>query len=220
MAIILNIDNAVNSASVCLARDAQLLRLESNELQKDQAAWLHMAIQRIMKEEQLGMKDIDAIAVTIGPGSYTGLRIGLSTAKGLCFALQIPLICINTLELMASTLLREDADFFCPMIDARRMEVFTACYNRKMEALMQPCALVLQVNSFDEWLQTGKVVFSGNGAEKFRKLVDHPNALFNTKTINATAMRHIAENNFGQKKFADVAYAAPFYGKEFYSSTQ
>lgn len=217
MAIILNIDTSVSSASVCLAGDAQSLQFAFNENQQDHAAWLHMIIQRLIADAKLRIKDIEAIAVTIGPGSYTGLRVGLSTAKGLSFALNIPLITINTLEMMANAVIDEEADHYCPLIDARRMEVFMAVYNKSLEPVVEPCAMILDPTSFNSLLQSGKTIFSGNGTEKLRKMVNHPNALYNNKTATAKDMTRLAEFNFVKKKFADIAYSEPFYIKEFYS---
>lgn len=218
MAIILHIDTAVNSASVCLARDARALQFAWNENQKDHAAWLHAAIEGLMSNAGMMLKDVQAVAVTIGPGSYTGLRIGLATAKGLCFALQIPLICINTLEMMAYALLHEEADYFCPMIDARRMEVFMACYDKKMGTVIAPCAMIVEAGHFDALLRSGKVIFSGNGSGKLKKLIDHPHAMFSDITTTAAHMIRMAENNYAEKRFNDVAYTEPFYIKEFYST--
>jgi len=216
MAIILNIDTAINSASVCLSKEAKSLQFALNSDQKDHASWLHPAIQTVIAEAGMQTKDLEAIAVTIGPGSYTGLRVGLSAAKGLCFALNIPLISINTLELMAHTVKNEEADFFCPLIDARRMEVFMAVYNKNMEAVIKPCAMIIEKNSFDILLQSGKIIFSGNGSEKIKKVVSGPNALFKNSTTTAADMVNLSENKFLEKKFEDIAYTEPFYIKEFY----
>src|SRR5215831_19352433 len=125
MPIILNIDTSVESASVCLSNDGDVVGLSVNNNKKDHAAWLHRAIQELVKNTGLTLSDLDAIAISIGPGSYTGLRIGLSAAKGLCYALNIPLISVNTLQMMAHAARKEDVQFICPLIDARRMEVFT-----------------------------------------------------------------------------------------------
>jgi tRNA threonylcarbamoyladenosine biosynthesis protein TsaB len=220
MAIILNIDTAVSSASVCIARDAQCLQFAYNDNQQDHASWLHVAIQKLIADAGLTIKDIEAIAVTIGPGSYTGLRVGLSTANGLSFAINIPLITINTLEMMANAIIDEPVDYYCPLIDARRMEVFMAVYNKNLEPVIQPCATILEPTSFNSLLSSGKIIFSGNGTEKLRKLVDHPNALYSNKVATAKDMMRLAEYNFVEKKFADVAYSEPFYIKEFYSSAR
>jgi len=217
MAIILNIDTAISTASVCLSKDAHPLQLALNNNQQDHASWLHVAMKNVIARAGLSVNDLEAIAVTIGPGSYTGLRVGLSAAKGLCFALDIPLISINTLELMAFAVKNEEADLFCPLIDARRMEVFMAVYDKNMEAVIRPCAMIIEQNSFDLLLLSGKIIFSGNGAEKIRKIVSHPNAIFKDLTTTASDMVSLSENKFFGKKFADTIYAEPFYIKEFYS---
>ncbi|MGZ5220266.1 MAG: tRNA (adenosine(37)-N6)-threonylcarbamoyltransferase complex dimerization subunit type 1 TsaB [Chitinophagaceae bacterium] len=217
MAIILNIDTAVESASVCLAKDAESIQLAVNREQKDHAGWLHSIIRRIISDSALKLKDIEAVAVSIGPGSYTGLRVGLSAAKGLCFALGIPLITINTLEMMAYAARTEDADFICPLIDARRMEVFMAVYSKNMQVIVQPCAMIIKPDSFDHLLASGKILFSGNGSKKLQEAIVHRNAIFNN--INATAinMVNLSEKSFVEKSFAELAYVEPFYIKEFYS---
>lgn len=217
MAIILNIDTAVDTASVCLSREVHSLQFAWNENKQDHASWLHVAIKKLIADAGLTIKDIEAIAVTIGPGSYTGLRVGLSTAKGLSFAMSIPLITINTLEMMANAVVNEEVDFFCPLIDARRMEVFTAVYDKKLETIIEPCAMILEPVSFNSLLQSGKIVFSGNGADKYRKMINHPNALFSSKEATAIDMIRLSAYKFAEKKFADVAYTEPFYIKEFYS---
>jgi len=217
MAIILNIDTAISTASVCLSKEALSLQFALNGNQQDHASWLHLAIKTVIAGSGLSVKDLEAVAVTIGPGSYTGLRVGLSTAKGLCFALGIPLISINTLEVMAFAVKNGEADLFCPLIDARRMEVFMAVYNKKMEAIVSPCAMVVEENSFDSLLASGKIIFSGNGVEKIKKVICHPNAIFENLTTTAADMVKLSANNFIEKKFADTAYTEPFYIKEFYS---
>lgn len=217
MAIILNIDTAINSASVCLSEEGQSLQFALNGNQQDHASWLHVAIKKLIADAGLSVKDLEAIAVTIGPGSYTGLRVGLSAAKGLCFALNIPLIGINTLDVMADAVKKEDADFYCPVIDARRMEVFMAVYNKDMGTIINPCAMIIEENSFDSLLASGKIIFSGNGSEKIRKIICHPNAIFKNLTTTAADMAGLSENKFAEKKFADTAYTEPFYIKEFYS---
>src|SRR6266513_982784 len=130
MSLLLNIDTAIETASICLSKDGNVLHLSINENQKDHAAWLTVAIQEMMQNSGYQLNQLNAIAVTIGPGSYTGLRVGLSTAKGLCYVLKIPLLTIGTLEMMAFAAKQNPVDLLCPMIDARRMEVFTAVYDK------------------------------------------------------------------------------------------
>lgn len=220
MAIILNIDTAIESASVCLAKGGDSLAFAVNSIQKDHAAWLHPEIQRILSDTGIHLKDIEAVAVTIGPGSYTGLRVGLSAAKGICFALNIPLICINTLELMARTAIDIEvrADLICPLIDARRMEVFMAAYTNTMQEIIKPCAMIIDGHSFDFLLASNKIAFLGNGSKKLQNLIVHGNAIFNNIVSTATDMTRLSEQLFTEKKFADLAYVEPLYIKEFYST--
>ena len=217
MAIILNIDSAVETASVCLAIQAKLIQFAINSNQKDHASWLHPVIQKLISKTDLNLRDIEAIAITIGPGSYTGLRVGLSAAKGLCFALKIPLIAINTLEMMAAAIMETEADFICPLIDARRMEVFMAVYNKQNQEIIKPCAMIIEPDSFNYLLASGKILFSGNGSEKLKKIIVHPNAIFNNTKATASDMVYISEKKFLEKKFVDLVCAEPFYIKEFYS---
>jgi tRNA threonylcarbamoyladenosine biosynthesis protein TsaB len=218
MARILNIDTAIDSASVCLAKEAMPLQFAINSNQRDHASWLHPAIQRTTADAGIALKDIEAVAVTIGPGSYTGLRVGLSAAKGLCFALNIPLICINTLELMAYAGIDTEADLVCPLIDARRMEVFMAVYNKNMQEIIKPRAMIVDKHSFDSMLATNKIAFLGNGSKKLQNLIVHDNAIFNNIAATATNMIPLSERLFTEKKFANLAYIEPLYIKEFYST--
>lgn len=220
MAIILNIDTAVESASVCLAKGGRSLQFAINSNQKDHSSWLHVTIQKIIVDTDTNLKDLEAVAVTIGPGSYTGLRVGLSTAKGLCFALNIPLIAINTLELIAYAVEKDGADFICSLIDARRMEVFMAVYDKKMEEIVKPVAMIIEPDSFDSLLASGKILFSGNGSKKLQNSIVHSNAIFNNTVASAADMAPLSERLFVEKNFANLAYVEPFYIKEFYSPSR
>jgi tRNA threonylcarbamoyladenosine biosynthesis protein TsaB len=188
MAFILNINTATNPASVCLARDTQTLSFAQSTYQKDHASWLHPAVKQIIADAGLSIKDTEAIAVTTGPGSYTGLRIGLSAAKGLSFALNIPLIAINLLEVMARAAKTERADFFCPVIDARRMEVFMAVYDKNMETVVAPCAVIVEPGSFFSLQARGKIVFIGNGSEKIKQTISHSNVIFSNRVVSSMDM--------------------------------
>lgn len=220
MALLLNIDTAVEIASICVAKDGEVLFVSGNEKQKDHASWLHVAIKEIFENNNLEIRSIDAVAVTQGPGSYTGLRISMATAKGICYALDKPLITLNTLLVMANAAKYNDADLLCPMIDARRMEVFTAIYKGDLRLVKDPVALVLSENSFDEELKNNSICFFGNGSNKYQKIKDHPNAIFSEVKFDATAMVSLAEENFDKKDFADLAYAEPLYLKEFYTPSK
>ena len=222
MALILNIDTATEYASVCLSRNGKLLAIQSNANQKDHASFVQPAIQRIVNEAGTSLSSIDAIAVANGPGSYTGLRVGLSTAKGLCYALDKPLILINTLEIIATAALENVSEMssgalVCPMIDARRMEVFTAVYDSEMNNVMKPAALIVDETSFAHLLNERVIVFCGSGARKFENLIAHNNAKFFHINHDARHMQTIAEKMYLLKSFADKAYSEPYYLKEFFT---
>jgi len=179
-------------------------------------------LQELQKHAQENKITIDAVAVSSGPGSYTGLRIGVSTAKGLCYGAGKPLISVCTLATIArmaidNRLYKGDGDFLIvPMIDARRMEVYTANFNSKGEQLTQVEAKILDQTSYAAELAAGPVLFTGNGAEKFRELVgDNPNAFFAPQEPHAAGMRIIAANKLMGKEFEDNAYFEPFYLKDF-----
>ena len=216
MALILNIDTAIDSASVCLAKDGGILSLKKNE-QKDHAAWLHPAIKEIFEKNNSELKTIDAIAVTGGPGSYTGLRIGMATAKGICYALNKPLITLNTLEVMANAAKEEEADLLCPMIDARRMEVFTAIYSKDLQIIKEPAAIEINEKSFDKELSTNSICYFGNGSLKFQPIKKNKSAIFSNIISDASSMIYLSVEKFKQKEFADLAYAEPLYLKEFHT---
>lgn len=188
-----------------------------NTAQKEAAGWLHPAIRELLQAHGFALAQLNAVAVMAGPGSYTGLRVGMATAKGLCYALKIPLVTVNTLQAMALAALPEPADLLCPMIDARRMEVFTAVYNRQLEVVAPPKAVILEPGTFAELLKENTIAFSGNGSTKFRTLLQHSHARFSTLTTDATHLAVLAHRQFVQGQLADLAYAEPFYGKEFYS---
>jgi len=220
MALILNIDTAVDVASICLAKDGEVLSIAMNKSQKDHASWLHIAIKEIFEKNGLELGLVDAIAVTGGPGSYTGLRIGMATAKGICFALNKPLISLNTLLVMANTAKDKSADLLCPMIDARRMEVFTAIYTRELEIVKDPAAITLNENSFAEYLSNNSICFFGNGSNKFQAIEKSSQAFFSDIKTDASSMISLSEKSFSEKKFADLAYAEPLYLKEFYTPSK
>ena len=224
MSLLLHIDTAVENASVCISKDGLLLHMAENKNQKDHAGWIHPAIEELIKKTGFRLQDLDAIAVSNGPGSYTGLRVGLATAKGLCYALNISLITLNTLEVMTIAAIENTLDsrlsttdfFFCPMIDARRMEVFTALYDKELKTIQPPHARVIDEKSFHEELNDRKILFFGNGAEKCKPFIKQPNALFVIIEHSVSCMIQLAEQKMKAKDFADIAYAEPFYIKDFH----
>lgn len=219
---ILCIDASVQMASVALANNQQLVALKKCTEQKEHAAFIQPAIQELLAQQQISSSQLAAIAVTAGPGSYTGLRVAMASAKGLCYALQIPLITINTLYVMAVAAKAQYPHevLFCPLIDARRMEVFTAVYTYTLETVLEPQALILDDKSFDAFLSKHTVCFFGNGSAKWQQLCMHKNAQFPEVTWDASSMITPAWQMFTDKAFASLAYAAPFYLKEFQSTSK
>lgn len=220
MAYILNIDTAVETASICLSNEGELIGFSENEKQKEHAAWLQPGIHKLLTGAGIQLTDLQAIAVSNGPGSYTGLRIGLSSAKGLCYALNIPLIAINTLDMMAAAVIQTEADLLCPMIDARRMEVYTAVYNKKSARVVEPQALILDEKSFLDILETNTILFFGNGSIKYKMFAKGKNAIFKDIKTDAKSLINISYNRFRVKNFDSVAYTQPLYIKEFHSSVR
>ncbi|MBC7687659.1 MAG: tRNA (adenosine(37)-N6)-threonylcarbamoyltransferase complex dimerization subunit type 1 TsaB [Aquabacterium sp.] len=223
MSLILNIETSTASAFVSLGLSGETLKAVHNEEQKDHARFLQPAIQLLLNDAGITINHIDAIAVSAGPGSYTGLRVAMASAKGLSYALKKPLISISTLEIMAFSAILENegtsdlaSTLFCPMIDARRMEVFTALYNPALKVVMQPCAMILDNNSFAYWLLKNKILFFGNGAAKFRSFASNENAIFLPILNNVLAMSKLTHQKYLQHNFADLAYSEPFYLKEFF----
>jgi len=218
MSLILNIDTALNRASVCLAENGRPVRLVVQEDKKDNTAWLHVTIADMLKKNNIVAGDLQAVGVSIGPGSYTGLRVGLAAAKGLCYALQKPLVAISTLKMMALAAKNEATDLICPLIDARRMEVFTAIYDSSLREKKSPHPLVIDETSFASLLDEHEIVFCGNGMEKLRPLIQHHHATFSGSHSDATQLAILSHESFTANAFADLAYTEPLYIKEFYSA--
>ena len=225
MATIINIDTSTEVCSVSLSKDGNLIGLKENKDGLKHAQLVTLYIQDLLKEANLEIKNLDAIAVSKGPGSYTGLRIGVSTAKGLCYGAQIPLIAISTLQAMSVDAINkskntEDDTWFCPMIDARRMEVFCAFYDKNNNIQKDISAEIIDEKSFEEILNNRKVVFFGNGAEKCKNSITHKNAIFiNNIKASAVNMAALSNESFINKQFEDVAYFEPFYLKDFVATT-
>ena len=217
MSLILNIDTALDVASVCLTKDEEILSFAINENHRDQAGWLHLVINEMLINNNVAPNQLGAVAVSIGPGSYTGLRVGLAAAKGLCYALNIPLIAVSTLKMMAFAVKEEATAFICPMIDARRMEVFVAVYDKSLREKVSPHALVIDENSFIPLLSSSEILFCGNGSKKLQPLIKNNNALFSNTSSNASHLAVLSQICFLKNDFADLAYTEPLYIKEFYS---
>ena len=220
MSLILNIDTALDTASVCLSEDGNVLEISFSDNQKDHVSWLHTEIAELLQKSGHQIKDLNAIAVSIGPGSYTGLRVGLAAAKGFCYALQIPLITINSLKIIAFAVKDEAIDIICPLIDARRMEVFTAVYDKALREKISPHAMVVDEKSFASFLLSGKVLYCGNGVKKLQPIISNSNAIFSNTIADASHLSRLSFNCYNNKEFADLAYAEPLYIKEFYSAVR
>ena len=220
MALILSMETSTTVCSVALAQDGRLIGQSELRLEKSHSSHITVLIQQLLENTGFKNEDISAIAVSGGPGSYTGLRIGTSTAKGLCYALDIPLIAVSTLQAMAQETIQFTPNaenyLFCPMIDARRMEVYTGLYSGSLEEIEKDQALVLEEDSFQEKLKTNKILFFGNGAAKWQTLLGpNANALFLKSVIpSAEAVSELAWQRFQTGQFEDVAYYEPFYVKE------
>ena len=221
MALILYLETATTVCSVALAEGNNLLALKEENNGFTHAEHLTIFIEEVLAISSKKASDLQAIVVSKGPGSYTGLRIGVSTAKGLCYGLQIPLIGINSLTSMALGAAKKHATIncFCPMIDARRMEVYTACCDSNGAEITATEAHILEVDSFLAQLNTQKVLFFGDGAAKFETLCIHPNAVFvNDCLPSAANMIALGHQLFIEQNFEDTAYFEPYYLKEFYTT--
>ncbi len=217
MAIILNIETATKNCSVSLSENENILALaELNEGQFSHAEKLHTFILDVIKQSKKTIQDIDAIAVSKGPGSYTGLRIGVSAAKGLCFALDIPLISIATLTSLSHAISVNKGEFIIPLLDARRMEVYCAIFDNNNQQIQKTKAEIIDENSFLEFLEKGKTYFLGDGADKCKEIITHKNAIFLDGYFpSAKEMVKLSSKKYDNKIFEDVAYFEPYYLKDF-----
>ncbi len=216
MAVILNLETATTNCSVSVARDGQLLALrEENSKNYSHSEQLHLFIEEVLQEAQLSMQDLEAVAVSKGPGSYTGLRIGVAAAKGLCFALNLPLIATPTLESLARQVEIDDG-YLIPMLDARRMEVYATVLNAQFETLRETRAEVINGDSFSEYSEKANVYLLGSGATKCKEILDHPNIEFRDDLVpSAKEMAFMSHQRFTRGTFEDLAYFEPYYLKEF-----
>lgn len=219
MAKILLIETATQVCSVALSIDGNIVSAKEETGQNLHARNLTLFIDEVIKSAGLSYQDLDAIAVSKGPGSYTGLRIGVSTAKGLCFALDKPLIAIATLQMIAKGFLIENPGYtalICPMIDARRMEVYTTFFDAELQVVEPTSAKIIDEFSFDDLLSKNTITFIGDGAAKCSETLTHANSRFVQANFNsAKYMAQLAEEAFSGQNFEDVAYFEPFYLKDF-----
>ena len=216
MATVLHIETATKNCSVSLGVKGNLIVHEAfNDNSYSHAEKLHALISETVHKAGANFKDLDAVAVSQGPGSYTGLRIGVSAAKGLCFALDIPLMAIPTLQILAQGVNIEKG-LKVPMLDARRLEVYSAIYDTKNLMIREVEAEIINDQSFKDSLDKGQVHFFGDGAEKCKSLIQHKNAHFIDNVFpSAKEMVAMAYDKFSNKLYEDVAYFEPFYLKDF-----
>ena len=226
MALILSIETSERFCSAAVSRNYDLIGTLEIKDEKSHASLLTVLIQKLFAEKEINLKEIDAVAISKGPGSYTGLRIGVSVSKGICYALNVPLISINTLQVLCHALLKNEKSKFikssesnfilCPMIDARRMEVYMAFFDKKGEQKNDITATLVQENSFSDLLKLNNIVFFGSGAEKCKNIIQHKNAFyFDNIWPNAIDMISLAYDSYLLKSFENTAYFEPFYLKDF-----
>ena len=218
--MLLCIETSGKNCSVALFEGLQLVSIrEVHTEQFSHSENLHVFIEQVLKESNLQPKAIKAIVISAGPGSYTGLRIGVATAKGLCYGWDIPLIALPTLRILAEQVTYEftDIEYIIPMIDARRMEVFTSVYSHDFSPILGERAEILTESTFDTYLNKGKTIFLGDGITKFQAICKHKNAYFwENKFPSAKQMGRLALKKYQAQAFEDIAYFEPFYLKEVY----
>jgi tRNA threonylcarbamoyladenosine biosynthesis protein TsaB len=232
--MLLLIDTSQETGTVALAEEGKLLWEEENKITKEHAGWLHEAVRRLLNLEKITIQHIEAVSVMAGPGSYTGLRVGMAAAKGFCYALKIPLITQNSLVVMAESMrgraMQKNA-MICPMIDARRDEVYTAVFqeapapghlesvieNRGLQIVLPPQAMILDKNAFELLLTQNPIIFFGSGAAKWKKITSSPFALFEPQQNINQAFAILSQRDLANGKQADPIYAEPVYLKEFFT---
>ena len=222
MAFLLALETSSTVCSVALFKNGQILGISELQIEKSHSSHITVLIQQLLHNCQANLQDLAAVAISGGPGSYTGLRIGSATAKGLCFSLDIPLIEVSTLEAIAAAAIKStptpEQFIYCPMIDARRMEVYTYLTNHKLQTLTTVAPVILEKDSFQEYLTKNRILFCGSGALKFQALSeDYENAFFmHHIKPSAGIIGELALVKLKEKIFQNVAYYEPFYLKEVY----
>ena len=223
--MILCIETSTAVCSVALVNNGNVIALRESLDGQNHAEKITIFIDEVMKEANLSYKDLDAVATSMGPGSYTGLRIGVSTAKGLCYAMEKPLIAIDTLAAMAYGFIgqqptansQQPTAILCPMIDARRMEVYSAFFNEELEKVSETEAIIVDENSFMELKQNNHLYLFGDGADKLASLFENDENITVVEKFHCSAayMAKLADEAFTNKQFVDTAYFEPFYLKNF-----
>lgn len=223
MALILNLETSTPVCSVSLAKNGKVINLKESFEDKSHATLLTVFVEEILAKNKISVADLDAIAISQGPGSYTGLRIGVSVAKGLCYGANIPLIAIDTLKAMAnmaSDKLEGKNMLYCPMIDARRMEVYSELFDGELNPIRKVIAEIIDEKSYNELLLENEIAFFGDGAQKCQDSLTSKNALFIDDLYpSAKYMAKYSEEAYAIKNFKDVAYFEPFYLKDFVATT-
>lgn len=221
MKCLLNIHTSTETAIVNVCDGSKVLATVTNNEQRQHAAFLHSAIRQILLDNNIRTNELRAIGVTAGPGSYTGIRVGMATAKGLCYALKIPLLLFNTLEVMALSAIESMGNknaLYCPMIDARRQEVFTGVYNYQLNEVSPPSSMILNENSFNTLLQESPMYFFGSGSGKFKLLAKNTSEMFfiDGLDISSQVLCHFSLTKFQNSDFENPSQAHPLYIKNFY----
>jgi tRNA threonylcarbamoyladenosine biosynthesis protein TsaB len=222
MALILHIETASPVCSVALSRDGNIIGLRESSEEKSHAVRLTLFIDELLKEQGIGPSSLDAVSLSMGPGSYTGLRIGTSVAKGFAYGAGIPLIGLPTLKILAAGFIAKHhpkEGLLCPMLDARRMEVYTALFDITLNEHLPTEAHILDEGSFQEYLLSQPVYFFGSGSTKTPEVIRHPNAIQGGPfPLSAAFQSELAEQEFARGAFLDTAYFEPHYLKEFIAS--
>jgi len=218
MALILNIESSNSTCSVCIADKGEVKYIKETTESNKHSEMLASYIQQILEEAKITASQLDAVAVSIGPGSYTGLRIGVSLAKGIAYSANIPVIAVSTLKSLAwaaQSKIEETAEYtICPMIDARRMEVYSQAFDHALSTKSDAEAVIVDENSYADLLQH-KTFFCGNGSEKCKTALHNPNAVFLEIDTSSSFIAMLAEEQFNNNDFVDTAYFEPFYLKQF-----
>ena len=220
MIYILHLETSTKNCSVSISKDGVLIAfIEKASENYSHGEQLHPFIEQVVQEAEISLSDLDAIAVSKGPGSYTGLRIGVSAAKGLCFSLQIPLISMSSLEVLEQSI-EIDHGYVVPMLDARRMEVYSTVFNANSKIEREIKAEIIDENSFLEYAQNEKVHLVGDGVEKCKEVLKNRNFEFHTSFPSAKNMVKLSYEKYKKSDFEDVAYFEPYYLKDFVVTPQ
>ncbi|HQI46189.1 MAG TPA: tRNA (adenosine(37)-N6)-threonylcarbamoyltransferase complex dimerization subunit type 1 TsaB [Bacteroidales bacterium] len=227
MPYILYLETATHVCSVAIAKNDRLIAIKETSIENSHSSLITVFVEEVIQEAKIQFTDLNAVCVSMGPGSYTGLRIGVSSAKGFCYALNIPLIAVNTLQSMANSYIQKnlaeitEATLLCPMIDARRMEVYSAIFNKDLDFIRITKADIVEENSYQEYLNNNSLIFFGNGAEKCESLLSkNPHTIFDKDFVpSAKGMISLALEKYKKQEFENLAYFEPYYLKDFIATT-